>query len=45
VLAPHADIDFAAPKGANPPVDQSSITVRTFGILSTIVGLLPLVYY
>ncbi|KAL4242037.1 Class I glutamine amidotransferase-like protein [Abortiporus biennis] len=28
VLAPHADIDFAAPKGPNPPVDESS--VKTF---------------
>ncbi|CAL1701057.1 unnamed protein product [Somion occarium] len=28
VLAPHAEIDFAAPKGPNPPVDQYS--VQTF---------------
>jgi putative intracellular protease/amidase len=26
VLAPHYDIAFASPKGANPPVDQSSVT-------------------
>ncbi|KAI0347107.1 ThiJ/PfpI [Trametopsis cervina] len=25
VLAPHADIDFASPKGANPPIDPSSV--------------------
>ncbi|THH31318.1 hypothetical protein EUX98_g2899 [Antrodiella citrinella] len=25
VLAPHAEIDFAAPKGPNPPVDESSV--------------------
>ncbi|KAH8834857.1 class I glutamine amidotransferase-like protein [Flagelloscypha sp. PMI_526] len=25
VLAPHASIDFAAPKGPNPPVDQYSV--------------------
>ena len=25
VLAPKYDIDFAAPKGANPPVDESSV--------------------
>ncbi|RDB22785.1 Glutathione-independent glyoxalase HSP31 [Hypsizygus marmoreus] len=26
VLAPHFNIDFAAPAGANPPIDESSIT-------------------
>ncbi|PPQ79551.1 hypothetical protein CVT25_003433 [Psilocybe cyanescens] len=25
VLAPHATIDFAAPKGANPPIDEGSV--------------------
>jgi hypothetical protein len=25
ILAPHASIDFAAPKGPNPPVDQYSV--------------------
>ncbi|KAK7696030.1 hypothetical protein QCA50_000671 [Cerrena zonata] len=25
VLAPHAEIDFAAPKGPNPPVDEGSV--------------------
>ncbi|KDQ13767.1 hypothetical protein BOTBODRAFT_33209 [Botryobasidium botryosum FD-172 SS1] len=25
VLAPHTSIDFAAPKGPNPPIDQSSV--------------------
>ncbi|KAF9006433.1 ThiJ/PfpI [Cyathus striatus] len=25
ILAPHATIDFAAPKGPNPPLDQSSV--------------------
>ncbi|KAI0082468.1 ThiJ/PfpI [Panus rudis PR-1116 ss-1] len=25
ILAPHFDIDFASPKGANPPVDESSV--------------------
>ncbi|KAH9477892.1 Glutathione-independent glyoxalase HSP31 [Psilocybe cubensis] len=25
LLAPHATIDFAAPKGANPPLDESSV--------------------
>jgi putative intracellular protease/amidase len=26
VVAPHASIDFAAPHGANPPIDQGSVT-------------------
>ena len=25
VLAPHAEIDFASPKGPNPPIDQHSV--------------------
>lgn len=27
VLSPHAEIDFASPKGANPPVDTYSVEV------------------
>lgn len=27
VLAPHAEIDFAAPAGPNPPIDEGSVQV------------------
>lgn len=33
VLAPHFDIDFAAPKGPNPPIDQGSVEVRPSSLL------------
>lgn len=29
VLAPHATIEFASPKGPNPPLDPASVKVRS----------------
>ena len=29
VLIPHAEVDFAAPAGPNPPIDESSVEVCT----------------
>ena len=33
ILAPHYTIDFAAPAGANPPVDERSVQVSLSQVL------------